>query len=447
VVAIDSANGKPAWEIDVAKLATLEVVRGGEVADAGATVQPQPNIARRQMFVNGGVVQVVGNGQVVVNGVAVDGDGNANVPPPPADRSRAPAHPAPPVAGAGEQVVDVRPVGDRVLVTTTTGRVLAADIANGSVAWQIRLAEGTPDRVVATEDFTVVRSRDDAAVRLFALDTYSGRVIGRQAFALSGNNVPLNLALSPDGKLVYTLPDQLRMRDLYDGWTDQEKSYSPNPPNGAAVRLFEGATQPGQLIIAEGRILALADNAAAPTSDFRGSLASQKYVSVFSLETLLPIPLAVDGGGNVREMNQMLTTETTEWSATLQSVGSRLYVLSKQRIHGYDLEQPGLSWAGAIGGNMDPKESSVSLRDAFIGNNYVVLLDQPTNENDPPFRLTMVGRYPVGDQRRESGKINGHYSVLDASRSNPQWQAANGGFYYTTADGQVKVLFGTEKKP
>ena len=45
--------------------------------------------------------------------------------------SALPGQPVPPQPGGGEQVADVRPVGDRVLVATTTGRVVSLDLADG----------------------------------------------------------------------------------------------------------------------------------------------------------------------------------------------------------------------------------------------------------------------------------------------------------------------------
>src|SRR4030095_11276806 len=49
-----------------------------------------------------------------------------------------------PEAGAAEAINAVRPVGDRVLVTTTSGRVFCVEVAGksaGRVAWQTRLSD------------------------------------------------------------------------------------------------------------------------------------------------------------------------------------------------------------------------------------------------------------------------------------------------------------------
>ncbi len=204
------------WDIDLSKLGTLEVVRSndgggqpiaGAVDTSGVNVNINPmiirgNRLRQQIFINGG-------GNVVVQGRVVMAPGIRQ----PVQPAAAAAQDAD--AAAVEQVTEVRPVGDRVLVSTSNGRLLSAEIGSGRVAWQTRLAERPIDRLVATEDFTVAKVSDDVTCRLFALDTYSGRVIGAKPFPIQNNNqggfsmVPVNLALSADGTLVYTLPDRL----------------------------------------------------------------------------------------------------------------------------------------------------------------------------------------------------------------------------------------------
>ncbi len=117
----------------------------------------------------------------------------------------------------------MRPVGERVLVWTTTGRLLSAELKDGRVAWQTRLAAGALDRVAATEDFTAVKATDDAGVRLVALDTFTGQIRGTKTFNVQTGLTPVNIPLAADGTLVYTLPDRLVLKDLYKPWGDRER--------------------------------------------------------------------------------------------------------------------------------------------------------------------------------------------------------------------------------
>lgn len=414
LVSVDSTSGKSNWEIDLARLQAIDVVRAADTGSPTSVANVMGGgddvvfIDGNQVIMNRGVAR----GRVVVNGRLV-APGQINQPVPVVVPV---AQPAAPVAGIGEQVVEVRPVGERVLVSTSTGRLLSVDLASGRIGWQTRLAEKTLDRLVATEDFTAVLVRDDLNVRLFALDTYKGRMLGSKVYPIQNGLVPVNLALAPDGTLVYTLPDRLVLKDLYKPWNDQEREVRDGP---AGQPVFAGATQAGQLLIAEGRILALADNG------------NVKYVRIHSLETGAPLKLryrATDGSN--KEVDQLLSAETKEWNVMLRAVGPHLYVIASNKLMAYNLDQPAQTWRGTIDGE------DVNFRDAFIGQRHLVLLDQPaaTEASKQGYRLHAFGR--------ETGRLDYPVAVSDPAGIAPQWQAADGSFYYATVDGKVRMLKG-----
>src|SRR5205807_3822988 len=105
----------------------------------------------------------------------------------------------------------VQPVGERVMVTTTTGRLLSDETDGGRIAWQTRLTDRPADRLLANEEFTVLKTSDESTVRLVVLETYTGHIRGTKEFPLQSGSVPQNVALSPDGTLVYTMPDRVRI--------------------------------------------------------------------------------------------------------------------------------------------------------------------------------------------------------------------------------------------
>ena len=123
-----------------------------------------------------------------------------------------------------------------------------AELPTGRIAWQNRLSDRALDRVVATEDFTVARTSDESTVRLVVLDTFTGQQIGTMPFAVQPSLVPMNLAISADGTLVYTLPNALVLKDLYKPWNDPG---SEKPiPGPVQQPPYTGATRPDQLVIA-----------------------------------------------------------------------------------------------------------------------------------------------------------------------------------------------------
>jgi outer membrane protein assembly factor BamB len=488
VVCVD-ATGATAWELDLPTLGQLEVARGGEAPAAPAVADvPFPNgrFNGPVNFVNpGGVRVVVGRGVVPPQQVAaIAAGGGAN--PNPAQ----PAVPAAPGGPAGEQVADVRPVGDRVLVVSNTGRIVSVDLVGGRVNWQNRLAEQTPDQVVATEDFTVVRASDDVSVRLVALDTFSGRVIGAKSYVRQNGSFPVNLALSAEGTLVYTLPDKLCLKDLYKGWDEDERVIQAGPPGVAAPPIYAGATKPGQLVIAEGRILALADSAIGQP----GLPPNEKYVRVHSLETGQPLTRRYTADGTRREVDQILTSGSKDWGAVIRTVGAKVYVIGSKTVYGYNLDRPAEAWKGTLNLFDADFVDDGNFRDAFVGTTHLVMLDQPTapanpaaaaaanalnnggaannaaaaanagvanpaagagnpaaaNQDAPApaaYRLYMLRRSPApsAPNKGESGVLDHIVSVTDPAGVAPQWQACDGGFYYATNDGKVRVLLGAEQ--
>jgi hypothetical protein len=442
----------PLWKVDLKALPAIEVVGGpaddGTAADAenvnvvdadlqNANLQEIVNAQRRQQLILR--AQMMGRGGI---------QPAANLPPP-----------ALPVAGGGEQIMLVQPVGDHALLATSTGRILCLNLSDGGNAWQTRLSNSPADRLLANEDFTVLRLVDNLSVQLVVLDTFSGAVLLRQSFsqqpapnaAAPFPVVPLNLALSADGTLVYTLPDRIRARDLYEPSKEKfvdPQQQQPPPPNAAAP--FAGCTQPDQLLITEGLILALSDNG--------------QFVRVHSLETGLT-------------RSQPLQTYTTNASpVSLRVVGPHLYVIGRESVASYDLDHPGEeNWKGIPPTDAFASDSKANFVDAFIDPSYVVALNQQTGARRaggaeqgapgagaPPAPapapaalpgpagasscfLCAYSRLPVSDKDpKESGRLDYLFEV-----SRPmgilKWVGVDGGFYYLTADQKLHYLRGARE--
>jgi outer membrane protein assembly factor BamB len=455
VALVPGGGGAAKWKLELKNLPQVEVMRLADASGGAAAVGGFPN----QPF---GQVQVMvqGNRQFIIrNGIM--------------QPLQPPAVAPAPAAGAVEQVADVRPVGDRVLVSTTSGRLLSVEVPTGRVAWQARLNDRALDRVVATEDFVVVRTSDPNTVRLVVLDTFTGQHIGTKPFAVQPGMVPMNMALSADGTLVYTLPQALVLKDLYKSWTDPAaEKLIPGPPQQPP---YTGATRPDQLIIAEGRILALADGGP------QIGVTPDKYVRLHSLETGLALPLKFKTGKGDEEVDRVLTTSNKSWDVGLRVIGSHLYVIGARAIVSYNLDRPAESWSTVY------TLPSANIRDAFIGQDFLAVLEQPdaiaqpggpaaaqvqaqqqqqqqalrpgqqpaeegaggANPNPAPakpspmYRLHVYGIYPVSEKNpAQSGRLDYVKEVADPAGITPNWQPMDGGFAYQTADGKVKMLLG-----
>jgi len=408
-VLLAGVNGAMLWETTTKGLPQLEVA----AADDVAVDQPQPGVeeneraqlerrmlaqrlrAQRNMFPG--------------NAVAVQPQ-------------------QPPAPGAGEQFDVCRPTSDRAVFATNTGRVLTVELANGKVAWQTRLAEGPLLQLLASDEFVVARFADASGVQIAALDTFAGQPQGpRRVFPLDGSRQPINMALSTDGTLVFTFPSHLCGKNLFE--TNKELNFLvPDQPDGTGVARFAGANLPDQLMAANGRVIAVCDNG--------------QYVRTFSLE-------------NGKEISQPLQTGVsgTNWAVFLRPVGSRLYVINPRGVVSYNLDRVEDSW----GISKLPMDPPPAVRDALIGQDYIVLLDQLSGQNPnaggggraaaPRQGYRLLAHSRALAQREGVGTVeNGRLDYDPIITSNvgisSEWQGVNGGFYYRTLDRTVHFLRG-----
>jgi outer membrane protein assembly factor BamB len=437
LVNLKSATGDPAWKLDIGVMQAIDVIHIGDNPPA-ANANIDPNIVAWNRGMRVGVGQRVAvrfRPGVIVN-----------------------PQPAAAAAPAGaEEIIDVRPVGDHVLVTTSTGRILSADLASGQVSWQTRLSDRPVDRLVANEDFTVVKVSDESYVRLAAFDTVTGELRCTKAWSVPGGQVPVNLALAADGTLVYTMPNQLCLKDLYKPWGDP--SDKDIPGTKPELRIFDRANQPDQLVIAEGRILAFA---------VEGTM-NVKFVRIYSLETGQPVLLHYRTAQGEQEAENRLDAGKTD-EATLHVIGSHLYIVSHAGVMSYNLDRPSESWQGEPE-SIDGRHPAV--HDHLFGQKFVVLVNEPLRPEDggvPPvplggiapvapngaiaqpegvagpihdYHLELFARYPASAQNpREAGRLDYNIKVSDPAGITPSWQAANGGLYYVSTDHKLHFLRG-----
>ena len=356
------------------------------------------------------------------------------------------ARPVPPVAAppkpnvGPEQFDQLLPAGDRVLLSTTTGRIIALDQASGQITWQTRLTDRPIDRLIGDEDFTVVKAQDDANLRLVVLDTYSGHVRGSRTFLLAAGVVPQNVALSPDGTLVYTMPDRIRLKDLYKPWGEKELEKVAPPGQGNFLNL----NKPDQLVISEGRVLALSDSGNVD----RGG---EKYIRLYSLETGEPIMLNFAGGPQVE---RALSIGTKLNDVSLRVIGPRVYAVAPDAAICYNLDNPDDRYPMF---DQTQAADGMGAQMCFIGRDYLVLLNPaaaPADANPPapaagPAAPPAVSRdytfFAFSRALRggkESGRMDYNYPVSDPAGITPDWQPMEGGLAYVAADHKLHLLLG-----
>jgi outer membrane protein assembly factor BamB len=431
--AVWTGNLKSIAMVDVATADDSQAPNNNDNNDEGGVVINGQRIGGQvQMLGGGNRIVIVQNGQRIL----LRANGQMQVLPGQAGAAFALQANAVAVAGGPEQIFQVRIVADRAIISTTSGRLIALDLTDGKTLWQTRLGDRPIDRLLASDDFVVATINDGGALRLHVLDTFSGQSLGRKDFNNDGTGL-LNLALSPDGKLVYVTADQLACKDLFDTGDLSKPTFTISTRKAEGNPLFMGSTQPEQLQISDGRVLAVSDNG--------------QFVRAYSLETGKPLQ-PVAGKGNRPDVDGGLQTQSSDWRVQLLTVGPRAYVWSPKAVISYNLDNPADTWSWA------PRQSSNwSHRDALAAKDYLVMIDEPANinpnargrflqaraagaPNPPRIKFTAFSR-SVTDSGRESGVLAHELDLSDNSGISA-WQIVDGGFYYLTADRKLHFLKG-----
>jgi outer membrane protein assembly factor BamB len=414
-VALFKHDGAEAiWKMDIGRVASIEVI----ATDQAAGPENAPVVLNNRIRGNGIIINQ--GGLVRINGVVR------------AANLGAPA--AKPLTTGPEQITEISPIGERVLISTTTGRVISLETQTGRLAWQTRLSDRPMDRLLCNEDFTVIKAEDDANVRLAVLDTYTGHVRASKTFQRASNSFPQNLALSPDGTLVYTLPDRLCMKDLYKPW-DQKGIEKIAAPGQAS---FSGLTSPEQLVISDGRILALTDSG---NNDRPG----EKFVRLYSLESGEPIMLNFTD----TQVEKALSAGTKSSDVTLRVIGTRLYTLASDAAECYDLDHPAEHYV--IYGDI-MKIGTISQ--SFFGRDFLIFLGEqdpesapaappaalPDPQHQPLYELYAFGRYQTA--HGESNRLDYPVKIEDPAGITQFWQPMDGGLAYLTGDRKLHLLIG-----
>lgn len=427
-------TGTLLWRMETDALPAMEVARGLVEAD------DRPEAAGD----DGAGLRVIrqGNQQIVIRRNAVV-RGNVLM------NMRAGGGPRP----AGEAIVRTAMAGERLLVATASGRILCLHPGDGSVLWQTRATASLPDRLLAGEDFVVVISSDEGSSQISALDAETGTVLWRRT-ATDPTRTPINAVLSPDGMLVYTLPDRICGKDLFDPGEALTFETSPD-----AAAPFLGMTAPRQLVLAEGVLLAATDQG--------------QYVRAFSLaEQGRPVRYASgrrgsggEGGAGGSDLIDALfatrtrtATVTTDLSAAIHVAGTQMYVMTSRSVVSYELVDGVEHWHQTLG------DTDLPNAELFITAGHVLTVSQASAvPGRGEVRVQAMSRARVGEGAgRESGlrthefTLGGPGTAAAGGAGGPggaggagggllvrQVQPVEGGLYFLTLDSVLQFARGT----
>lgn len=435
ITLIDPASGRVVWKLDFSSPSPDDALDiAGLTEEGSADIQPQ-RIDDSALMPNNQRIIIQGNRQILLR--------NGRVVPLLLGQKQTPQALD---AATGEIFYKVCATADRLLAVTSTGRLMAVDLATGTILWQRQMKDGRPTGpLLANDDFTVALMSDPGSAsegmgyQLLVFDTFDGRLLHQLPFKSAGGVMPLNMALSKDGMLVYTLPDRLRGKDLFEPsnftgssftWETRPSTPGGQNPAGATDALFTEMRQSDQLVIDRGRVIALSDMGL--------------FVRLYSLETGKPLAIT-----NPQVAQLPLSTGFYYGGYTdsleklkLRVIGSMLYITSDDSIQAYNLDQPNQKWTGEF-------PDIVNLHEVIIARNEVLAVSDPDltrNKDDTPSRamqLLVFSRRPTPSG--ESGLLEFNQTLI-ASSNVISYQAVNGGLYYLTLDQKLHFLPGASSR-
>jgi outer membrane protein assembly factor BamB len=344
------------------------------------------------------------------------------------------SEPTPPevdMPGGPEEVLEVKPVAQRVIVSTSTGRLLAVDPSAGHIAWQTRVT-GLINPLLANDDFTVIRTQDGQSVEIVVYNSFTGELLGRKQFGVDTQAYPINLALAADGTLAYTLPNQLCIKDLFEANLSPTGMDSQNPqtpaPDQPQIFLNAARPEPHQLLIHSGRVFAIAN--------------SGKDIRIFSVDNGEPWQYRRDYSPPID--CSVLPTQSTSGDVQLYISGNYLFALSPRSLIAYRLDPPGKPWEASFDAT-----KVTNYQQLLFGRDYLGLVDRPnppaTESNRPGNRVTLnfFLRRAKDLPDEESGLL-----IFDPefqlTEDNLQLQAVDGGVAFFTGR-RIQFLMGARE--
>lgn len=435
LVGVDAAaGGKQQWRVELSSLPRAEQIAGPAeaLADEGGRVAQLQEIPAVNAMLAQRIRVNVANRAVAVRGVAGIGGLNAIGGVIAGRGGIIPAgNVAPPLAA--EQIDKVQVCGDRLALTTSTGRVAVLSAADGRMLWQLRPFNGGGAQMVVSEDFVVIRVGEESGQHIFAMSADTGELIWRGRFSLGNpGGFPQNMALASDGTLLYTLAGSICGKDLFEPGT----SLSFQTPDDKALP-FEGLDGPGQLFAWEGLLLAVANRGQFVRAYSIANGCQPLRFPASSLDAAMPTGVRYLPNNNGNNNNEAAGVK-------MQAVGKHLYVLAPHTISSYDLTTGIADWQKVL------EDSAGTYASMAVTRNFV--LAQTTGRKRPKSnswesRLQAL-MTTVGNERgQESGLCLHELNLTDLPAGDMPPPAAiqptDGGLFYLATSAELKFMRGT----
>lgn len=394
LVGIDVAAGTIRWTIQPSTLPSLPPLEG----DAEPPADPDPSPEARIQ------IQIPAQQVRIANGALL--------------RQIAGAGAADPDSG---EIASLAISGNRAVFGTTSGRLACVNADTGTIAWQAQLGQGSIARVEACDDFAAARLDSPQQSRIAALDMETGqRVFGRTTASSSPIH---NLALTGDGRLIFTISSRLVCKDLFDP-SDRllfETGLSENATG------FYGQTGPDQLLATDDAIIAVTDGGVNVRlfSPITGRAILPGGAEALGRAALaLPPAMRQPGGIPVRQVPTRLV-----------AAEPYIYAYHPAAVRALNLQRSGEPADRMLPGS---RPAGATLSPLVPGLMHLVALEGPPRQANPQ-TVPQIGVYAFSrlqGARSESGRLE-HAVTIRHDAGITSSQLVEGGLYLTTGTGQL----------
>ncbi|GEM_PF-6559460 len=338
-------------------------------------------------------------------------------------------NPQPDADATGTDVSAVALAAGKVVFGTTTGRLVAARIDDGSILWQAQLGQGAIGRVDACDDFAAARLDSPRLSRLTATDMATGQSV----FSRVATNVSpvYNLVLTGDGRLIFTLGNRLICKDLFDQ-SDRmlfETGMSENTMG------FYGQKAADQLLATDDAIVAVTD----------GGMSIRMFSPITGRQILpggggatgrpaLSLGPGARPGPQFREVRTHLVAAEPYVYVYSQGI---VRALNAQRAEPADRMLP-----GQAGGQI------TNLGPVVPGLMHLVALEQPFRQGNaanaqPASAVSLYAFSRLQGAKSESGRLEQAVTLKQESGVT-SCQLVEGGLYLTTGDNHLIYYFASK---
>lgn len=408
---LDAQTGASVWKADLRQLPAVDMVPTGD-AEVPAEVPAAVAVPEQQV-----------QGRVLVEELRARR--MLELVPPPVPQPGVPGgapgaamvDPAIVVDGR-ERVAHVRPLTDRVILSTTTGRVAALELASGNPIWQTRLASQGIIQTLATDDFVALRLMgQNQSSQIIVLDAFNGQQLWSRVANQQGANAPINAALADDGTLVWTTANQILAKDLYE--PGESASWER-----AEGKNYAGFVRPDQLVISGQRVLAVCE---------QGRLIDQRNLRTGQREGPSRDGLPTGAPGN----------SAADFTVRLRLAGPRMYAIGARSYQAFHLEHE--TGASTVHDSLITNlQDEALLTQDFVVLPGVVTTEQKKEESDR-YVLMAISRelIPEGKSgKQKESVLKVHRYEMTEPAGIKSFLAVKGGIYFLGNDERLQFLKG-----